>query len=218
MTKSSDNNQLMKNQAKVLIIDDERLLRQSIKKILEKAGFYVETAMDYQSAKKNIENLNFDLLLVDIVLPKISGIELIRKLRNEYEINSAIIFITGEPNLKSCINAMRIGAIDYLEKPVSRTVLIESIKRSLIHRKRELQIIQDEKVKPISLDASFLNTKEESIGPEITQQLEESLASTHDALYRLKKKYGNEFSEDQKTMLNVIAQNNSAMKKLISKL
>jgi DNA-binding NtrC family response regulator len=209
---------ILQNQAKVLIIDDERLLRQSIKKILEKTGFYCETAMDYPSAKKSIENLKFDLILVDIVLPKMSGIHLITNLKKEYELNAAIIFITGEPNLETAVRAMRIGASDYLEKPVSRNVLVESIKRSLIQRKQQLKIIKEDGAKTITLDESFLNPSQESIGPQVAEKFENSVLKTHDALVQLKKKYGDNFNEDQRTLLNIIAQNNTAMKKLLRKL
>ncbi len=214
----SEGSKLVKNQAKVLIIDDERLLRQSLKKILQKAGFYVETAFDYQTAKKNIENLQYDLMLVDIVLPKMSGIELISKLQTEFDITSAIIFITGEPNLNTCIQAMRVGAIDYLEKPVSRTVLIESIKRSLIHWKREVEIIQNDQMKPIALDASFLNSTKDSMGEEFLQDFEKDLSETHDALLQLKKKFATGFNEDQRNLLNIIAQSNTRMRKLLNKM
>ena len=202
----------------MLIVDDERLLRQSIKRILEKVGFYVETAMDYESAQKCVKNLQFDLLLVDIVIPKMSGIELVRKLNEEFSLTSTIIFITGEPNLNTSIEAMRVGAIDYLEKPVSRNNLIESIKRSLVSRNRLIEVNKDNKLSPITLDSSILVNTDEVIDPEIIQTLNSSLNDTHNALVKLKKRYGNAFSEDQKTLLNTIVQNNTKMRKMISKL
>ncbi|MHA1601961.1 MAG: response regulator, partial [Promethearchaeota archaeon] len=134
----------IENQPKILIIDDERLLRQSLKRILEKAGFYCEMAMDYSSAKKNIENLDFDAILVDIILPKMNGIELITKLQEDLSINAAIIFITGEPNLETCRKAIKIGAFNYLEKPVSRKLLIESIKQALIRRNNQISFKKKE--------------------------------------------------------------------------
>ena len=207
----------MQNQAKILIIDDERLLRQSIKKILEKTGFYCETAKDYDSAKERINSLQFDLLLVDIVLPQMNGVNLVKKLQNECDLNAAIIFITGEPSLETSIKAIRVGAIDYLEKPVNRKALINSIKRSLLRRKKEIQIIENDKMKKVVLDDSFIDYQHDNISSDIINKLQESLDQVHNALLQLKKRYGEEFNEDQRTLLNIIAQNNSLMKKSLQK-
>jgi DNA-binding response OmpR family regulator len=207
----------IQNQAKILIIDDEIFLRKSVKKILEKSGFYCETAMDYETAKKCVGNLDFDLLLVDIVLPKMSGLQLIKKLQEECNLTGAIIFITGEPNLETSMKAIRIGATDYLEKPVERKQLVDAIHRSLIRREKEIRIIKEDKNKVIVVNEAFLSEQEESIKPEFILEVEECLNHTHDALLQLKKKYGKEFNEEQRSLMNIIAQSNSRMKKTLKK-
>jgi DNA-binding response OmpR family regulator len=207
----------LQNQAKILIIDDERFLRQSVKKILERAGFYCETALDYSSAKKCLENLKFDLILADIVLPKMNGIEMISKLQEEFEMNSAIIFITGEPNLKTCTKAIRIGASDYLEKPVSRDVLNNAIKRVLIKRKHELNYLENGSQKSITLNKNFLVPETQGPGVDLTSKLKQPIENMHQSLVKLKKKFGDSFNEEQRALLNNIAQNNSSLKKLIKK-
>ena len=208
----------IENQLKILIIDDERLLRQSLKRILEKAGFYCEMAMDYSSAKKNIENLDFDAILVDIILPKMNGIELITKLQEEFSINSAVIFITGEPNLETCRKAIKIGAFNYLEKPVSRILLIESIKQALIRRNNQISFKKKEGKKTYTLTENILSKNETKLSEKQQNLLSEEIESIHTALLLLKKKYGAEFNDEQRNQLNVIATNNSSMRKLLKDL
>ena len=130
-------------QAKILIIDDEKLLRKGLQRILEKSGFYCDTALDYPTAKECIEKQKFDLLLVDIILPKMNGLSLISHLQEEFDLDSAIIFITGEPNYETCSEALRLGASNYLEKPVTKDDLLLSITTALARRKQELKIIKN---------------------------------------------------------------------------
>ena len=205
-------------QPKVLVIDDEQLLRNSIKKILERAGFYVETALDYQTAQKCVENLQFDLILIDVVLPKMSGISLIEKLQQQYELNAAIIFITGEPNLETAVNAIRVGANDYLEKPINRSELVEAIKRAMKNRQHEIQIIEKSKNKTFGLNDTFLNTEDIGFDDESIETVLKSLEEMHQALLELKKKWGKDFNEEQRKLLNILAKNQSQMSKTLHKM
>ena len=202
---------------KILIIDDERLLRQSLQKILEKAGFYVETAFDYPSAKKRVESLTFDLLLTDIVLPKMNGLKLIMNLQQECGLEATVIYITGEPNLETCKQAIKLGAADYLEKPVDRVSLLEAIKNALLRKKHTLLVYEKDEPTTITLSTDFLNVSEPVVTPEQKQTIISHFDKAHDALVLLKKRYGEEFSKDQRDLLNIIAQNNSALKKTLKK-
>ncbi|MHA1745632.1 MAG: response regulator [Promethearchaeota archaeon] len=214
---NTNGDQHLQNQGKILIIDDERLLRQSLQKILLKSGFHVETAFDYPSAKKCVQNLAFDLLLTDIVLPKISGLKLIMKLQQECELEAATIFITGEPNLETCKQAIKLGASDYLEKPVDRVSLLEAIKNALLRRKHTLLVYEGDQPTSITLSTDFLAVNEPVIEPENKKTIITNLENIHDALSTLKNRYGKDFSEDQRDLLNIVAQNNSQLKKLLKK-
>ncbi|MHA1520419.1 MAG: response regulator [Promethearchaeota archaeon] len=205
-------------QGKILIIDDEKSLRKSIKTILEKAGFYCETAYDFNSAKIAAENLNFDLILVDIILPDINGVKLIAKLQEQLELTAAIIFITGEPSLETASQAIRVGASDYLEKPTSKNDLLESIKRTLIHREHQISIKTKKGVRPITLNESFMTRENYSMPNDLKNEIQESVDNMHESLLNLKKKYGESFTEEQRDLLNQIAQNNGTLKKILKKL
>jgi len=198
----------------ILVIDDERLLRKSLKKILEKAGFYVETALDYQSAKARVKEQNFDLLLVDIILPKVNGLQLIEKLQGEIEgFSSSVIFFTGEPNLESSVKALRLGALEYLEKPVPRKNLISAIRNVL--KKRNYQIKNAPSVKKtLDLDEDFFEEDQEEEISDLMAKTQNQLQEIYQALAELKEKYGDSFNEDQRRLLNVIAKNNNEMRKI----
>lgn len=213
-----ENNPDKMEQAKILIIDDERSLRKSIKTILEKAGFYCETAFDYSTAQKAVENLQFDLILADIVLPEINGLQLIAKLQKEFKITSAIIFVTGEPSLETATQAIQLGASNYLEKPTSRSVLVEAIKHALLRKNHEISIMENQTPKAISLNEAFLKMEKYDMHEELKEEFQENVDGMHDALLELKKKYGNEFNDDQRNLLNTIAQCNGNLKKILKKI
>lgn len=132
---------------KLLVIDDEKSIRVTLKKILERENFSVETARDFQSVKTilNAENPNFDLLLVDLVLPKTNGIDIVKHFNEKYDFDIPVIFLTGEPNLDSAINALRLGAYDYIEKPIQKPKLLEVIEYALKRKKSE-ETIQDKRM------------------------------------------------------------------------
>jgi DNA-binding NtrC family response regulator len=136
-----------KTNARILVIDDEKSIRVTLKKILEREHFEVDTARDFQSVKSvlNVENPNFDLLLVDLVLPKTNGIDIVKYFNEKYDFDIPVIFLTGEPNLDSAINALRLGAYDYIEKPIQKAKLLEVIDFAL-KRKKSVETIQDKRM------------------------------------------------------------------------
>ncbi len=205
------------SKARILIIDDEKVLRDSVKKIVEKMQFSAETAMDFPSAKKMVSQFEFDLFLVDLILPKMNGIQLMTKLKEEYNLEGGIIFFTGEPNLETCIDAIRLGASDYLEKPVDPTDLIKAIKQALIKKKHEIKTLKESKKKEFIIDESSL-LEGNKIDSKMLKTLENVKDSTHKILLKLKNKYGNEFNDEQRNLLNEIVQNNGKLKKIINDL
>ncbi|MHA1730512.1 MAG: response regulator [Promethearchaeota archaeon] len=124
----------------ILVVDDEKSIRITLKRILEREGYYVETAPDFASAKKNIENLSFDLFILDIILPTINGIEFLEILRKDMGIGAPVIFITGEPNIQTAVDALRLGAYDYIEKPIRKHDLLKVIKHAIDRRRLEKEI------------------------------------------------------------------------------
>ena len=205
------------SKARILIIDDEKVLRESVKKIVEKMLFSAEIAMDFPSAKKLVSKFEFDLFLVDLILPKMNGIQLMTRLKEEFNLEGGIIFFTGEPNLETCIEAIRLGACDYLEKPVDPPDLIKAIKQALIKKKHEIKTLKETQKKEFLIDDSVL-LEGNKIDDKTLKILKNVKDNNHKILLKLKNKYGNEFNEEQRNLLNEIVQNNGKLKKIIEDL
>ncbi len=109
--------------AKILVVDDERNLRIVVQKEMGRQGHDVETASDGESAWKMLEEESFEVLLCDINMPRLDGIELLRRLRSKSQNPPEVIMLTGQATVESAIEAMKLGAYDYLTKPYRITEL-----------------------------------------------------------------------------------------------
>ncbi|MGI8468723.1 MAG: sigma-54-dependent transcriptional regulator [Pyrinomonadaceae bacterium] len=103
--------------AKLLVVDDENNLRLVIQKELSRAGHEVEVASDGEAAWHALEARDFDVVLCDINMPRLSGIELLRRLRDKRQNPPEVIMLTGQATVETAIEAMKLGAYDYLTKP-----------------------------------------------------------------------------------------------------
>jgi putative two-component system response regulator len=111
---------------RVLIVDDEPAIRTTTRKILEKGGFEAATACDAMEALALLEAETFDVLLSDIIMPGMDGVELMqRALETAPQVK--VVLITGEPTVESAAAAVRTGAFDYLPKPVNRADLLKIV-------------------------------------------------------------------------------------------
>jgi DNA-binding NtrC family response regulator len=109
--------------AKLLVVDDESNLRLVVQKELSRQGHDVETAPDGEAAWNALEHQDFDVLLCDINMPRLDGIELLRRLREKSQNPPEVIMLTGQATVESAIEAMKLGAYDYLTKPYRITEL-----------------------------------------------------------------------------------------------
>ena len=108
---------------KLLVVDDENNLRLVVQKELSRQGHEVETASDGEAAWKLLEEQDFDVLLCDINMPRLDGIGLLRRLREKSANPPEVIMLTGQATVESAIEAMKLGAYDYLTKPYRITEL-----------------------------------------------------------------------------------------------
>jgi DNA-binding NtrC family response regulator len=129
---------------RVLIIDDEEALLRTLGGLLTRAGFDVQTFSDALEGLTAAKEPDFDVALVDINLPNISGMELLRELKTRKH-PIEVIIITGEGSIPTALEAVRLGAYDYLTKPfIDIELVISSVRRAtdrkrLIARNRELE-------------------------------------------------------------------------------
>ncbi|MBL7921936.1 MAG: sigma-54-dependent Fis family transcriptional regulator [Bacteroidia bacterium] len=116
--------------AKILVIDDEKAIRRSIKEILEFEKHIIEEAEDGQAALDMALKNNYDIILSDIKMPKLDGIELLQKLI-ENKVNSSIIMMSGHGTIETAVDAVKNGAYDYLAKPIDLNRLLVSVRNAL---------------------------------------------------------------------------------------
>lgn len=116
--------------ARILIVEDEETLRESLKRVLTKEGYTVDGVDSSESALKNIELCSYDVVIADIILPGISGIDLLKKCKPSNE-ELIVIIITAYATIESAVEAVKAGAYDYLVKPIIHEELKALIRRAL---------------------------------------------------------------------------------------
>lgn len=122
----------------ILVVDDEESMRDACSKILKKDGFLADTAKDGSAGLEKIEKNKPDLVLVDLKMPGISGMEVLEKIK-EIDPNIISVVITGYSTVESAVEAMKKGAYDFLPKPFSPEELRIIIRRGLERRKLILE-------------------------------------------------------------------------------
>lgn len=118
-------------QAAILVVDDEESLRDTFQFFLRNQGYSpVITAKSYDEAIAEIDKQRFDLIISDIVLGSQSGIDFLRSVR-EKNIQCPVVMITGYPNVETASEAVRLGAFDYIPKPVEKETLLKTARLAL---------------------------------------------------------------------------------------
>ena len=115
---------------RVLVVDDERIVARVLARVLQSAGHVVETCFDGAAALAQLGKTEFDVVLSDISMPGLDGIELLRAVRAR-DLDLPVVLITGAPSMNSAINAVEYGALRYLQKPVESAVLCQTIERAV---------------------------------------------------------------------------------------
>lgn len=114
----------------ILIVDDEEIIRTSCLRILSDEQYTLDTAGDAGSALEKARKNHFDLVLTDIMMPGDSGLDLLKKLKEEQP-ETDVVIITGYGTVKTAVEALQLGAYDYIEKPFTPEVLINTVARCL---------------------------------------------------------------------------------------
>ena len=115
----------------VLIIDDERAIRNTLKEILEYENFKVEEALDGKDALQKIEKLKLDLILCDIKMPGgMDGLELLQKFQKQIP-ETPVVMISGHGNIETAVEAVKKGAYDFIQKPLDLNRLLVTIRNAM---------------------------------------------------------------------------------------
>jgi len=116
--------------ARILIVDDEERMRHLLSIMLSRKGYHVDQAGDGVEALEMIRATPFDMIITDIKMPRMDGMELLKKVM-EMEIPYPVIFITAFATVESAVEAMRQGAVDYIIKPFEEDRILLTVERTL---------------------------------------------------------------------------------------
>ena len=135
----------MEKQNKVLVVDDDPFALRSIAKVLGGESYQVMTAASGSEALELLKQDSFDLVLTDLKMPEVDGLEVLRRTR-EIAPQAVVLILTGYASVESAIEALREGAYDYLVKPCSADELKLKIERGLerVHLAEERQRAEEE--------------------------------------------------------------------------
>jgi DNA-binding response OmpR family regulator len=128
--------------ASVLVVDDEGAIRYSVTKTLERVGYQVVSASSGEEALEILDHQDFDVVLTDIRMPGISGVDLLARIKQQSP-DAIVILMTGYASLGTAVESLRLGAHDYLVKPSSSEDIRESVRRGIerahnLRRRRNL--------------------------------------------------------------------------------
>lgn len=166
----------------ILIVDDEAALRQTMARILQRAGYEVTTAATANEGLTLISAHPFDLVYLDIRMPDMSGLELLKIIHAKVP-DLPVILFTAQPDLNSAVEAVRSGATDYLLKPLKPQTVLERTEAILEknwkeRRKREIQ-------RQIESLQAELNTLEKGVSEEKVDLMPQPVPSSSDRFVRL---------------------------------
>jgi DNA-binding NtrC family response regulator len=140
---------------RILVVDDEKIVRESLFHWFQEEGYQVDTAEDGETALRIFDKNKFDLLLVDMKMPGMSGLELLSKVK-EIDKDTIVILITAFASVPTAIKALKDGAYDYVTKPVDPDELEHLVKKALEQKSLRVENEQlkgniDEIIKPDNL-------------------------------------------------------------------
>ncbi|NWH06602.1 response regulator [Desulfobacter latus] len=133
---------------KVLIIDDEQEFTQALAERMTTRGMTVSTSSSAIEGLKNVEEHSFDVVVLDLQMPEMDGIETLKVLKKKKP-ELQVILLTGHATVEKGIEAMKLGAMDLLEKPADLTTLTEKIKKAQAKKMILVEKKAEERIKDI---------------------------------------------------------------------
>ncbi len=165
-------------QVRVLVVDDEEAVRNLLQRILEGASYQVTTAANGREALYKVSLGEIELVLLDIKMPEMSGLEVLSKLSADSP-DTCAIMVTSVAETETAIDAMKLGAYDYILKPFDRDDVLQKVLKAIERWKRQLQ----EKHRYLELQKSI--TEKTQLMQEQFTELVNSLARENQLLHEL---------------------------------
>ncbi len=114
----------------IFVIDDEQSIREICKELLEEEGYKVSLAIDGQDALEKLDSDVYDIFLIDMAMPRMGGLELMKEIKKKQPL-AVIIILTGYSSIEGAVKAVHAGAYQYLSKPINSEELFEAVKNGL---------------------------------------------------------------------------------------
>lgn len=129
----------------ILVVDDEEINRDLLRRRLERNGYSVEAVEDGSKALERVQESHFDMVLLDIMLPVVDGITVLRTLREEFPASELpVIMVSAKDDSDGIVEALKLGANDYITKPVDFPVALARIGNQLSHRRMKMALKESE--------------------------------------------------------------------------
>ncbi len=133
-------------QEQILIIDDEANITRTFSALLKDEGYRPDAAAGAEEALALCDNRDYDLILLDLNLPGLSGIDFLKEI-NRRSVYTLVVVVSGQSEISTALEAVKLGALDYLEKPVQPDRLLTSVRSALLLvQARKQQLLQNEEV------------------------------------------------------------------------
>jgi DNA-binding NtrC family response regulator len=141
--------------ASILVVDDEMGIRELLNEILTDEGHSVISAQNADEARKARENLEPDLVLLDIWMPDVDGVTLLKEWANNGQLTMPVVMMSGHATIDTAVEATRIGAVNFLEKPIALQKLLKTVEQALQKAPPKELFVVETKTTDIKADGSI---------------------------------------------------------------
>jgi DNA-binding NtrC family response regulator len=138
--------------ANILVVDDEADIRETISEILADEGYAVRVAASAAAARDEVRRERPDLVLLDVWMPDVDGISLLREWHDQGAPRCPVVILSGHGTVETAVEATRLGAVDFVEKPLSLTKLLRTVQKALEGRPDHLAAVRGRGV-PVTVPA-----------------------------------------------------------------
>jgi DNA-binding NtrC family response regulator len=176
------------NDFKILVVDDNRELREILEEYLRGEGDYVEGANNGKEALERYRDNYYDLIITDLNMPELAGMELIKTVQQENEITEFVI-ITGYASMDSAVEAIKIGAFDYIVKPFRMEelkVVVKNVREKVRLKKLNTQLFDTLKSFYDEIERYRQKSKDDTINDEPEEAVLESISDTEKIIKEIK--------------------------------
>lgn len=168
----------MSEKVRILIVDDNENMLETMRHILQEKGYLIDTANTGREAILKAREYFHNIALLDIQLPEMTGIEVLRTFREKYPSRMNII-ITAHANLQNAVDALNLGANAYIEKPIDHEILDQMINRCLEKQQEALKITQEKLVKLMGEEISDRSQRREAERRSLQRYYQRSTYGAH---------------------------------------